>query len=307
MVCVRQWRTARALHNTALQCLERSVMREKTSKDHVVSLGVIQELLYLLHQFDDDCVLLYRCIKLLNIIIEASEEHAHLSLCEGVMERVIHSLRLFPHKLELVACASKAVELLCHYCHGRQRAVNEKCAEVLVEAFQQTVLRGKDVGSSSHRKAALNCVAAFEYLSLEPTTHVELFQTEPVNGVGWTASQYEDYVAAGEAAVSFFRTITREASDRSRKSFFLVRRKPNIPVLEQILRTAVTILSRYPGNPKIADKVCNLLLDECLVGNTSLVKGACPDLPSVVKKVVELQPAEDELINVAVSLAMRIR
>lgn len=306
MVCVRQWREARVLQNTALQCLERAVVHEYANRRHAVSLGVFQELLQIMHPFQDDCVLQNRCIKLCNAIIESSKEYTVLSSVEGIAGLVIRALRSFPHKLEIVASASKACQYFCCYEHSRDALMTVDGVNVLLEAFQQTVLREKDIGSSAHRKATINCLSALERVSVMESTHDRLFQIEPVHAIEWTTSQYDDDSRVGECAAMFLRTLALREMERAHSRTLFVKTKPKMLILEQVFRIGTRILSLLPENPKVAASICQMLNEGCSHGHTMVIKNSCLDLLKVIQQVVERQPSDNEVVNLAVSLAMRI-
>lgn len=307
MVCIRQWREARVLQNTALQCLQRAVAHNSRARSHVVSLGVFQELLRMMHHFEDDCAVSYRCIKLCNTIIEQNEEYTTMVSAEGIVERVIYAMHSFPHKLEIVAAGSKACQYFCSYNYSREVLVKENGVSSLLEAFQQTVLRGKDIGSSTHRRATTGCLGALEHVSLVDTTHSHLFQIEPIRAVGWTISQYDDDVRISESASMLLRTLAIRETERAQKAILFVKTKLQTSVLEQVFRIAIKILSMHAGNPRVAENVCQMLHDQCSYGHAQILKKSCPNLLQAIQQVVKEQSSVNEAVNLAVSLAVRIK
>lgn len=307
MVCVRQWRETRVLQNTALQCLQRAVVNESADRHHIVSLGVFQEILRIMRHFEDDCVVNYRCIKLCSVIIEQNEEYTKMSSAEGIVERMICAMRLFPHKLEIVAAGSKVCQYFCSYSYCRGVFIEESGVNSLLEAFQETVLRGKDIGSSAHRMATIGCLAALERVSVVDSTHPQLFQIEPIRAIEWTISQYDDDARVSEIASMLLRTLALRESERAHRTKLFVKTKPQTSILEQVSRIATKILSMHSGNPRVAENVCRMLCNQCSHGHVLMLKKSCPDLLQVVQQVVKEQSPVDEVVNIAVSLALRIK
>lgn len=307
LVCSRQWRSARSLQISAFLCLERALFQLEESQQRTVSLGIFQELLYAMHLFEEDSGIQHRALALLNTLIGPSADYRIMSASEGSVERVIYNLQAFAKRTEVISCAARASEYYCMTESSRVQFTEANGAEVMLEAFQQFLAIDGVVASGPHKMAISNCFRALGQISLHSSWRTLLYEPEIIRNILYGASKYADDAMVAECVSTLFRNMSVEEKVRRKgATFFNSRTRPPKFVAEQLVPRVNSLLSKNTSNATVAENCCTTMLNFCVQGRTSLVKHNSPNLLHSIQQVVEKFPDRDVVIELGVSLLMRV-
>lgn len=307
LVCVRQWRDSRSLQVSALICLNNVLVNEDSSIRHAISLGVLQELLYTMHHFQEDSAILHRALQLLSTLIASSKDVLHMSATEGALQRLVHALRYFPSKIDVVTSAARAAVLFCADEQCRDAFVLAGGLGAILKAVEQIMKREREVGSLMHKRATANCVATLAMVTTESSSRSVMCQLRHVALIISVVAHYNQDDVIAEGVSELFRNISLEDTPLTSKNRIFLKSRLSVAVVQHIVNTQIRLLATMPENARVAEHACATLYNMCSQGRTRMVTECCENLPALAKRVVEHHPFQDAIVNLAVSLVMLVR
>lgn len=251
--------------------------------------------------------MLHRVFQLLSSFLASAEDCLLASTSEGVVERLVHTLRYFPAKSHVVVSATKAAILFCSDEYCRSVFVDLGGLHAVLEAVRQVIQKDREIGSRVNRLAIANCFRTLALVTKMPTCRSAMCQHEHLSLCTTAVKRYGHDDAIAESIAELFYNISTEDNHSPSQKRFFFKSRLILPLVRQIVRIQVKLLSSKSHIPKIAEHTCASLFNVCSQGRMRVVTECCENLLELAQEVVEKHPSQDEIVNVAVSLVMLIR
>lgn len=306
LVCSKQWRSARTIQISAFACLHRAIFQKEESQQRVIFLGVLEELFIAMQTFEEDSTIQQRALSLLNTLIGPSFEFRCMSVTEGLVERVVFTLKTFPGKTEVISPAARASEYYCRTSDGRSRFVSSNGPAILLQVFKRTVEKEPKDDRYVHKMAIINCLRAFKQVSHHLLGKALARGPNVVSTILCATHKYSDDVLMAECASVLYRNLSYEKKAFKKDGILFSSRAKSNFSLEDLIAGVTFVLCRHVTEAYVAENCLVTLLTLCDQGRKEVLKRSCPNLSPTVHHIVETHSSNNVVIRLGVSLLAKI-